>query len=587
MSFARYFQDELDHLRRAGNAFAQEFPQLTKYLSSRSTDPDVERLLEGFAFLTARLREKIDDQLPEVTQLLLMLLWPNFLRPIPAMCIVEYAPVPGAIADLQKVEKGAEVLSTPVDGTVCRFRLATDVEILPLKIDTVRHERSHAGSAITISVSTLADEAISAIGLRKLRFYCAGSPYSAQSLSLWLQRYLRRASVSVGGTQYDLGSGCVKPVGYASEDAVLPYPHNAFAGYRLLQEFFTFPEKFAFFDLVFPMQASLPMSSARADIVLEFDRPLPPDVRVDKESFKLHCAPAINLFDHDAEPILLNNKRNDYPVVPASRDSSDVEVFSIDEVTGWRPSTDGRPGYSQRYDRFENFSHEIERAEGRDVVYFREKVRQQIAGTRLDRFLSFVREDETHVFRQHEIIAVRLSCSNGAVPTHLGYGDIDKPGRNLPAFVKPANITRPSAPCYPMVDGALHWQLISSLALNYRSLQDPVALRNILMTFDFPARSDAQKERTARNRLEGMEGISSVPIDRLLAGLPVRGMRSVLRMRESKFASDGEMFLFASVLAEFFALYATVNSFHELVVQGIEKGEEYRWQARIGNQPLI
>lgn len=588
MTTARYFQDELDHLRRAGDEFAREYPQLTKYLSSRSTDPDVERLLEGFAFLTSRLREKIDDQLPEVTQSLLMLLWPNFLRPIPSMCIMEYAPIPGAITEVQSVPAGSEVLSVPVDGTICRFRLASDLEVAPLRLDGVRHELSRAASVVTLSLSTLAEEPIRSIGLKRLRLHMAGAAYGAQSLNLWLHRYLRRATLGAGGAVLALNPSDVQPVGLGRADAILPYPENAFSGYRLLQEFFALPEKFAFVDITIPTLAHLPEQATRVDLVLEFERPLPPDVRVDAGTFRLHCAPAINLFSHDAEPILLDGKRTEYPVVPARLDGSEIEVYSIDEVTGWLPVADGRSGgISRVYDRFESFTHEIERVEGRMAVYFREKVRQHIAGTRLDRQLSFQREDEAQAHRADETISVRLTCSNGGAPAFLGLGDICRPTREVPSFVIPTNVTRPTQPSYPLVDGTLQWQLISALSLNYLSLQDPVALRNILMAFDFPAKVDMQRERGAKARLEGIESLASERVDRLFRGLPVRGMRSTLRMRESRFASDGEMFLFASVLAEFFALYATVNSFHELVVQGIEQGEEYRWPARIGNQPLI
>lgn len=588
MTTARYFQDELDHLRRAGDEFAREYPQLTKYLSSRSTDPDVERLLEGFAFLTSRLREKIDDQLPEVTQSLLMLLWPNFLRPIPSMCIMEYAPIPGAITEVQRVPAGSEVLSVPVDGTICRFRLSSDLEVAPLRIDGVRHELSRAASVVTISLSTLTEEPIRNIGLKRLRLHLAGAAYGAQSLNLWLHRYLRRATLGAGDDVLALNPADVRPVGLGRADAILPYPENAFSGYRLLQEFFALPEKFAFVDITIPTLAHLPAQASQVELMLEFDRPLPPDVRVDAGTFRLHCAPAINLFPHDAEPILLDGKRTEYPVLPARLDGSEIEVYSIDEVTGWLPAADGRSGgISRVYERFESFTHEIERVEGRMAVYFREKVRQHIAGTRLDRQLSFQREDEAQAHRADETISLRLTCANGGAPTFLGVGDICRPTREVPSFVIPSNVTRPTQPSYPLVDGTLQWQLISALSLNYLSLQDPVALRNILMAFDFPAKVDMQRERGAKARLEGIESLASERVDRLFRGLPVRGMRSTLRMRESRFACEGEMFLFASVLAEFFALYATVNSFHELVVRGIEQGEEYRWPARIGNQPLI
>lgn len=588
MSIARYFQDELDHLRRSGDEFARAYPQLTKYLSSRSTDPDVERMLEGFAFLTARLREKIDDQLPEVTQSLLMLLWPNFLRPVPSMCIMEFAPIPGAITEVQTVEAGAEVLSVPVDQSICRFRLASDLAVAPLRLTGVRHELSRAASVVIIDLETLAAEPVAAIHLDRLRLHLSGGGYSAQTLNLWLHRYLKRASVGLPDHMLTLDRADLRPVGLGRGDAILPYPDNAFIGYRLLQEFFTLPEKFAFVDIAIPTLAHLPAGATTLRLVLEFERPLPPDVRVDQGSFRLNCAPAINLFQHDSEPILLDGRRTEYPVAPTRLDGSQIEIFSIDEVTGWLPSADGRSGgIARQYDRFESFTHEIERVEGRTAVYFREKVRQSVSGTRLDRLISFTREDETEQNRADETISIRLSCFNGSAPAHLGVGDVLRPTHSVPSFVIPTNLTRPTAPCYPLVDGTLQWQLISALSLNYLSLQDARALRSILMAFDFPSRVDRQRERGAQARLDGIESIASERIDRLFRGLPVRGMRTTLRLRESAFSCEGEMFLFASVLAEFFALYATVNSFHELVVHGLEQGEEYRWPARIGNQPLI
>jgi len=588
LSLSRYFQDELDHLRRSGDAFAQRFPGLTKYLSSRATDPDVERMMEGFAFLTARLREKIDDQLPEVTQSLLMLLWPNFLRPVPSMCIMQLDPIPGAISEVQTVPAGAEVHSIPVDGTVCRFRTACRAEIVPMAVEMVRHDVSRAASVVTLRLRTLDEQPVTDLNLRVLRLFLGGASYSAQTLNLWMHRYMRKATMGTEGFMLGLDAEAIRPVGIDRDDAVLPYPDNAFMGYRLLQEFYTIPEKFSFFDIDVPSLRFLPARTKELTFVFEFERPLPPDVRIEASSFQLNCTPAINLFKHSSEPIRLDGRRTEYALLPARIEGSELEIFEIEEVNGWLPAPDGRSnGISRTYARFESFSHEMERADDRHAVYFREKVSQGFAGADLTRTLSFIREDEALENRTDETISVSLECTNGVAPTHLGIGDLNRPMRNLPSFVTPRNLTRPSPPCYPLVDGSLQWQLISALSLNYLSLQDAPALRNILMAFDFPARTNMQRERGAKLRLEGIETIASERVDRLFKGLPVRGMRTHIGMRESHFESEGEMFLFASVLAEFFALYATVNSFHELLVQGVERGEVYRWQPRIGNQPLL
>jgi type VI secretion system protein ImpG len=590
LSTARYFQDELDYLRNSGQDFARHFPKLTNYLSERSTDPDVERLLEGFALLTGRLREKIDDQLPEVTQSLLMLLWPNFLRPVPSMVVLQMNPRQGAINESQTLPAGLEVESIPVGGTVCKFRTAYDTEILPIGIRDVHHGVSKEKSVITMQVESLAEEEIRGINLTKLRFHLGGSDYSALTLGLWLHRYLKMVKIRdrATGNEIALGKDCVRQVGLQKSEEVLPYPDNSFVGYRLLQEFYAFPQKYYFVDLLNIPTAHLGQDATQFEVVFEFERPLPPDVRIGKQSFLLHCVPAINLFEHDAEPILLDGRRTEYHIRPTRRDAGEIEVFSIDGVTGWRPSEEGHSGgISREFSRFESFMHEIERVDGRAAVYFREKVRQSLSGEKLDRLISFVREDELYQVNDGETVSVRLTCSNGATPRDLAVGDICIPTHMIPSFVNPTNVTRPTPPRYPVVDGALQWQLISALSLNYLSLQSVEALRTILNVFDFNAKVDRQREREAVMRLEGIANISSHTIDRLFKGLPVRGMRSTIDMRESKFASEGEMYLFSTVLAEFFALYATINSFHELVVRGLEAGEEYRWTARIGNQPLI
>lgn len=590
MSMGRYFQDELDFLRRTGAEFAQLYPGLSNYLSERSTDPDVERLLEGFAFLTGRLREKIDDQLPEMTQSVLMLLWPNFLRPVPSMSIVELAPVAGSINEAHIVPSGVSVHSAPVDGTICKFRTASDLKVYPLRLGSPTYDASPEKATISLPLETLNAEPVRLLKLTDLRFFLGGGAYSALTLNLWIHRYLKGVWIVDRRTQKRmpvLPDNTVQG-GLGKGDAVLPYPDNSFVGYRLLQEFFAFPDKYRFCDIKSVPLIHLDIEATGFDVEFEFDRRLPPDVRLTSESFKLHCVPAINLFKHDAEPIALDGQRSEYRIFPAQRDDGETEIFSIDNVSGWVSD----PGHNERkitrnYSKFEDFTHEIERVDDRSATYFRERVSQPIAGDHLIRLISFIREDEQIALNAGETISIDLTCSNGGAPHLLAIGDLNIPGADVPAFVQVRNITRPTQPSYPIVDGTLQWQLISALSLNYLSLESADALRTIFGIFDFGAKVDRQKERESTLRLEGIEEITSTPIDRVFMGLPVRGTRSNIKMRESKFASEGEMFLLATVLAEFFALYVTVNSFHELSVNGLESGEVYRWKARVGNQPLI
>lgn len=589
MAFNRYFQDEMDYLRRSGAEFSTHFPKLATYLSDRSNDPDVDRLLEGFAFLTARLREKIDDELPEVTQTLISLLWPNYLRPVPSMCIMRLDPVAGAIDEAQVIEGGAMV-SSDTPGAPCQYRITADTEILPLKTRGARCETSREASIVTVDLASLNDEPLDSIGMDRLRFYLGNADFSALYLNLWIHRYLGSARIEYereGGEPIlqVLDPDSIQRGGLESEEAVIPFPNNTFPGYRLLQEYYAFPQKYyfvTFADLPHP-----PPDARSMRLVLEFTRPLPPDVRVDGESFQLHCVPAINLFEHDATPILLDGKRISYPVIPAGRDAGEYDVFQIEEVTGWRSGGEEGSGLTRTYHRFESFQHEVERVDGRDAVYFRELVRQHISGEGLARHISFVHEDESISARNRETISLRLTCSNGFAPLELRIGDVMVPGYGTPAFVSPRNITKPTAPLYPVVDGSLQWMLISSLSLNYLSLLSRDAIRTILAAYDFGARVDRQRERESRLRLDGILDIDTCTTDRLFRGLPVRGMQSTLTIKESNYASEGDMYLFTTILAEFFSLYSTINSFHHLKVIGTENGEVYEWIPKIGRQPLL
>ncbi len=585
----RYFQEELDYLHQTGEEFSAAFPKMVKYLSSRATDPDVERMLEGFAFLSAQLRHKIDDQLPEVTETLLNLFWPGFLRVIPSTTILRLDTPKGAISARQKVEKGMEVESTAIGGTSCRFRTAYDLDVFPLLVTKIDHESSKATSTIRLHIKTQNGEKLQDIGLRNLRFYLGGSDYSAQTLNLYLQRYLSAVKLRsvVNKAEITLPPGALKPAGLHPDEELLPTPRNGFVGYRLIQEYFALPHKFYFLELQNLPINSLPEETTEFELIFELNRPIPPDTRLSNDSFQLNCVPALNLFDHDADPILLDGKRSEYKVTPTQVIDSEIDIFEITEVTGWMPDSHNTNGVTHQYDRFESFMHEVERVGHRKKIYYREKLRQSIAGKRVNHYLTFMREDELFAIKKGETISIRLICTNGRLPAELGVGDVCIPTGATPSFVMPTNITRPTQPIYPVLDGTLQWQLISALSLNYLSLQNLEALRTILFAFDLGAKVDRQKERAALNRLQGIESLSTQTTDRFFRGMPVRGMLSTMRMRESAFGSEGEMFMFSSVLSEFFALYATVNSFHELEVQGIETGEVYRWKPNIGQQPLI
>lgn len=592
MKLNQFYRDELSFLRLQGREFAEAHPQLTRFLSEQGKDPDVERLLEGFAFLTGKLREKVEDEFPELTHSLLNMLWPNYLRPVPSATIMRFDPQLHALSGRQSVPQHTGVKSRPVGNgktqTQCRFRTCREVAVYPMTLAAANAEHSREVSVVTLALALHTDQPLSALGIDSLRFFLGGDSHSGQTLYLWLNHYLSALELEIGGQVYPLPRDLLRPVGFATDEALLPYPKNAYPGYRILQEYLTFPEAFQFVDIT-GLKGRLPAVQAdEIQLRFRFNRILPPDVKVRNDSFQLYCTPAVNLFSHEADPVDLNGRETQYRINPSGRASGHYEVFSVDRVEGWLENGNHPGGGEPRvYTSFESFQHEVERGRNRTSLYYRVSVRDSVRDDGFDHSVAFVRGDESHCMSRHEAISLTLTCTNRQLPSQLAVGDIAMATETTPAFASFRNITRPTATLRPTLDGSLLWTLISNLSLNYLSLLDVDALRTVLRVYDFRALVDRQAERVSQKRLAGIKAIETTPVDRMYRGLPVRGIRSVLKLDQSAFASEGDLYLFGTVLSQFFGLYASINAFHLLDVVNTDNQERYTWTLQQGQQPLM
>ncbi|MFM5330918.1 type VI secretion system baseplate subunit TssF [Aeromonas veronii] len=588
MSLEHYFRDELAFLRLQGREFADSYPELTRFLSEQNTDPDVERLLEGFAFLTGNLRAKIEDEFPELTHGLLNMLWPNYLRPVPSMTIMQFSVIPGAIAQPALVRQGCQLDSLPIDDVTCHFQTCHDAWVYPAEMRQITAQSGNDHSTISLDIALHAPLPLSELQLDKLRFFLGGDSYTAYELYFWLSNQLSHIELEIDGKRFRQEAKALKSVGFERDDALLPYPNNVYSGYRILQEYFCFPESFLFFELSGGEWPKQPLPVSEFKIHFCFDRPLPAELKIRPDSFMLNCVPAINLFQHDSEPVNLNGRQAEYPLKASYRYADSFEIFSVDQVEGWVEGNMGRSrGTPRIYQPFESFQHQIERAKQRLALYYRVRVRESVSGDGFEHSLSFVRGDETTTVDLDESISVTLTCTNRSRAARLKVGTICVPTGSSPSFATFRNLIRPTRPLRPALDGSLHWTLISNLSLNYVSLLRRDALVQVLRTYDFPALHDKQAEQASRKRLAGIEEIETKPVDRLVRGMPVRGLKSVLSIRQSAFGSEGELYLFSTVLAHFFSLYASVNAFHLLEVVNLDNKERYQWPVQIGQHSLM
>ncbi|MFB3305445.1 type VI secretion system baseplate subunit TssF [Pseudomonas sp. AMR01] len=595
MSFNRYFQSELSALRQLGRRFAERNPALAPFLAQTGQDPDVERLLEGFAFLTGRLRQKLDDELPELTHSLMHLLWPNYMRPLPAFSILQFDPLKTA-GPTVRVARDTAVESAAVEGERCRFRTCYATDVMPLQLSGLDYISQGEGAWLDLRLSLSAEGSFADLAFDALRLHLAGDRYVSQGLYLSLLRHLDgirllmlgRDGLPVLGADGEpvsvrLQAGQVRAVGFSEEQALIPYPQNTFRGYRHLQEYFAFPDKYLFVDVEgLNVLHTLPHELLQQvhGMVLRFELRAESykAQRPTLDNVKLYCTPIVNLFKHDAVPIRLDGKRDEYLLVPGEYTPGNAGVFSVDSVTGWRP---GGLGY-QAYVAFESFEHDCDINPSTAPPSYSIRQRSSLQHGGLDTWMGF----GGHKGTGQETLSIELTCTNGDLPRHLKAGEIDQPCEQAPESLTFRNITVPTASFAPPLDQDFLWKLISNMSLNYLSLTDINALKVILDTYDLPRYHDRQAQKISETRLNALRSISHQAVDRLHRGLPIRGVRVDLTVDPQGFLGQGDMFVFACVLNEFFALYASLNSYHELRVISTQ-GDVYLWPSRMGQQPLL
>lgn len=561
MSFELFYQSELSALRTLGRRFSERNPALAPFLADSGQDPDVERLLEGFAFLTGRLRQKLADELPELTHSLMHLLWPNYMRPLPAFSILQFDPLKHACTTLS-VDRDTPVESVLVNGERCRFRTCYATQVMPLQLSGLEYLSQGTRASLNLRLEMSVEGNFSEWAFTQLRLHLAGDRQVSQGLYLSLLRHLESIEVvlfdhdglAINGRDGQvlslrLSASQVKPVGFDEDQALIPYPANTFSGYRHLQEYFAFADKYLFVDVLgLDALQRLPNELLKQARCVELRFKLHTQEhephRPTLDNVKLYCTPITNLFKQDAVPIRLDGKQDDYLLLPGGIARGNAAVFSVDHVTGWRP---GGLGY-QTYVPFESFEHDSDSGVSMQAPSYSIRQRSSVQGAELDTWLSL----GIGPIDQQETLSVELTCTNHGLPRLLQVGEINQPCEQTPEFLTFRNICAPTASFPPPLDQDFLWKLISNMSLNYLSLTDTRALKVILQTYDLPRYHDRQAHNISQRRLDALRSVSHEAVDRMHRGLPIRGLRVDLNIDPSGFVSRGDMFVFASALNEFF-----------------------------------
>ncbi|MGB4117604.1 MAG: type VI secretion system baseplate subunit TssF [Polaromonas sp.] len=573
--FNRYYQDELNKLKGLAVEFSQANPALAPMLSGASADPDVERLLEGVAFLTGLTRQKLDDEFPEFVQELTNLLFPHYLRPIPSCTLVSFAPK-GVQMETVHIPVGTNLDSVPVDGTPCRFRTCADVQAHPIAL---AGSRVVSGTGATPKiVLTLALEGIDVTQLTasSLRLFLGNGYSEASRMLLLLVNHVKSVSVSVpGGAVFDLGAKALRHSGFDSE--LLPYPTQAFQGYRCLQEFFVQPEKFLFVDVEGLDKWHNRSPGGRFELTFTLDQ-IPewmPDIRDD--SFMLNVTPAVNLFEHAAEPVNHDHRTSEYRLMPEAANRLHYQIYSVDHVVGYQQGAAKERPY---------LPFGLLRHDGTSTLSYHTTLRAATVGRGSDVFLSVAYPPgETPL---PETLSVQITCTNRQLPESLKLGDLSKPTSSSPDRMSFRNIRPMTSPLNPPTGEALLWRLISHVSLNFLSVASAVNLRALLGLYVFSERQEQGQEAANRRRVEGIQDVTATRETRLVGrGSVLRGQQIRIKCRLDYFAGIGDMYLFGCVLDRFIGDYAGINSYTRVEVEDAFTGAVFKWPPRLGLQPLL
>lgn len=590
----RYYKSELTYLRHAGSAFAELYPRVARRLElgeDECADPHVERLLESFAFLTARLQHDIDSEFPEITTALLGILYPQFTNPIPSMSIARFDvdPAQGKITTGYAVAKHTSLFAYTAQGLPCRFRTCYPVTLWPLEVTYAGFEDTgqfdfldtdtRVAAILRLKLRCLGGT-LQDLTLKQLRFYLNGDPMLVNTLYEILFSHVRSVAILPENTTRPvyLPHGSIKPVGFGLDEEVLPYPRNAHPGYRLLQEYFSFPEKYLFFDLD---NLDVHASTNTIDLLFMLDRAPKERLAVDQGTFCLGCTPIINLFRKTTEPIRLDHRSLDYRLIPDKRRERTTEIHSILSVSA---SSNGNDE-TRKLEPFYSYNHHMESKEHKAFWHARRLPtgRKDIPGTEMS--LSFLDLDFTPSLPPVQTIYAHTLCTNRELATQLPAGALLQTEEKAP-LQQISCIFKPTFPLSPPLGGATLWRLISHLSLNYLSLSEGKdslpALREILKLYSFSDWSSTQQQITGIREMACRKVIRHTGTEAWRGFC--RGIEVTLVFDEDLYVGSGA-FVLGAVLSRFFGLYASINSFTQLIIKSRQReGIWKQWPPMAGEK---
>ncbi|MET0184186.1 MAG: type VI secretion system baseplate subunit TssF [Achromobacter sp.] len=625
-----YYNRELSYMREMGAEFAQQYPKVAGRLGMNGidvSDPYVERLLEGFSFLSARIHMKMDAEFPRFSQRLLEVVFPNYLAPTPSMTVVQMTPSmnEGTLSKGFALPRGTVLRGRLPKGeqTPCEFLTAHAMTLWPLRVTQAEvtgvptdlpltrlgfgGRNARVRSALRVRIEVCGGMRLQDLDLDQLMFHLNGQDLQMNRLLEHVMQdtvaVLCHDSARPLSWVNRLPATALRHEGFEDEQSLLPNDARVFQGYRLLQEYFAFPQRFLFFsvnDLRRGLRGAGGADAQREtrsfDLTFLFSRDAADlEGAISAENLALHCTPAINLFPKRADRIAVTPRTNEYHLVVDRTRPMDFEVFGARTVHGH--------GAGQNEREFRSFYGSLGTDDDEYGAYYSLRREPRLVsdtaqrnGTRTgyigsEVFVSLVDRHEAPFSDQLRHVVVDTLCTNRDLPMLLPLGTDSDFTLRVSAPVAQIKVLRgPSRPRAALAENAATWHLISHLGLNYLSLVDldpeegAKTLREMLKIYSNLADPVIAKQ---------IGGVRHVAIEPVHHRLPIpgpilygRGARVSLTLDDVAF-SGITPFVFGAVLEQFFARHVSINMMSELVLSTLQRGEVARWAPRMGGRPVI
>lgn len=578
MDLRSSFQDELAFLQQLAQEFATDYPELQDLFENFSADPDTNRLFEQFAFLSARLRGKIEDAFPEITQGLLEKVWPLPLRPLPSTTIVAFDA--GSGGESRIVPKGAEIKGYSAKGAEYRFQLCRDVLISPLQLLQTRSSHHSEGSVLSLDFKW--SGALSTNNLWDtidISLYLGGSAQNATTLKLWFLQYLEKMSIVIDGQKYALATFIVAQEKSSKENLILPLESEQYWRLQRFVESLFLPQTQQFIHIHLPAELKqIPLPDSKEfTLLFQFNQAIPPEVKLDEATFLLNCVPAINVFETESEIYPPAQKQYQIRVPDAT------QIYHLSLVyTPIEPNQTGRGDVCHYLPATEfTASHFVD-----EPLYYYKVLQEQDVVNSIYYQLSFIDNTGKEALLDKPF-QCRIQCIDRDEITALNIGDICYCSEDISGELKFRNITQPTRPLPPEISSHHHWEILSHLSLSPLFFNDKEAIKQLLLDLSIYSRQDVSRRKAYQKQLEGLVKIESKPIDYIEKGAIVRGLKIQVTLDLAYFSGVGEMYSFGQILAELFPYGLNDNNLLLLSVINQNSGEEWDFEPIKGSRGQI